>query len=589
MNPESVARNKSISQGLALSEGQQRRFNAGNETMRQCSTDSSASVAHCSLPALRALPAFSKRVFRLGCALLIACIACIACIGLSPAHAANWYVNDAVYNASDSFTYAVGNNTNAGSAAAPFRDIPKAVSAAAAGDTIYIDAGLYDSYVRISATETAGVNIAVDSLTLIGKDSNATVIDPPGANSVVGLYGIYADTQTGLRIKSLGVTGAYDGIHLVNVDMSTITGDSVSRCGHYGVYLLNGSDTNTVSGNVSISNVYGFELESNSNGNTVNNNTANSNVQAGIYLYSGSNSNTVTGNITNSNATIGINMNVNANNNTVSNNILCLATSRRWNDDRQDEGNPAKPMDGRERDGIRNNSTPGTMATIYASGGAVDVFKNVEAFMTVNGSGLVSARKSRFSEMRKSAPTHSAYAPIRASAGLRPQLRYAAMRAEGTASSSSITHPMLFQKRWHSFNNTAGMLRPTSATTNRGRNTLARPAATAAAAFLSSSSQSALRSAPKAYTYSLLSRTRRKPFLKNFVSGFLDSGQDLAPGHAFEWRTVFFNVRPCPVQGGESSRQINPAILFFRHFQSCCLTHTDTVLNPPGQVKAAAA
>jgi len=232
---------------------------------------------------------------------------------------------------------------------------------------------------------------------------------------------------------------------------------------------------------------------------------------------------------------------------------------------------------------------PGSGDTIYVFGGSVDVFKNAEAFMTVNGRGLVSARKSRFSEMRKSAPTHSAYAPIRASAGLRPQLRYAAMRAEGTASSSSITHPILFQKRWHSFNNTAGMLRPTSATTNRGRNTLARPAAAAAAAFLSSSSQSALRSAPKAYTYSLLSRTRRKPFLKNFVSGFLDSGQDLAPGHAFEWRTVFFNVRPCPVQGGESSRQINPAILFFRHFQSCCLTHTDTVLNPPGQVKAAAA
>ena len=203
-----------------------------------------------------------------------------------------WFVND-TSTAGDSYTTAVGADTNTGdSKTAPFRTIVKALQSAHAGDTILVDAGLY--------AET--VVIDTDNIGLIGKDSNATVINPPGAGSTPGLYGVYADLQKGLFIKNIGVTGAYDGIHFDNVDLSVITGDSASANGNYGVYLVNGSDTNTVSGNTANSNLQnGIHLYSSSN-NTVSNNMTNSNVNYGILVESNSNYNTLINNTVNSNA-----------------------------------------------------------------------------------------------------------------------------------------------------------------------------------------------------------------------------------------------------------------------------------------------
>ncbi|MBI4179975.1 right-handed parallel beta-helix repeat-containing protein, partial [bacterium] len=259
----------------------------------------------------------------------------------APALAANvsgvWYVNDAG-TAGDSFTSATGNDvTGNGTAQNPYRTITKAVSQVKAGDTIYVDAGLYSETVVIDT----------DYVSLIGKDSVATVIDPPGAKTTVGLYGIYADTQTGLTIKNLGVTGAYDGIHFYNVDNSTIESDSVSSNGHYGIYVRVNSDTNTIKNNTASSNTnssiyldtssnntvtnntvtsntpssnaYGIRLSSSSN-NTVTSNTASSNLSAGIYLSSNSNNNTVTSNTASLNSTFGIALYSNSNNNTVTSN-----------------------------------------------------------------------------------------------------------------------------------------------------------------------------------------------------------------------------------------------------------------------------
>ncbi|MBI4179264.1 right-handed parallel beta-helix repeat-containing protein [bacterium] len=252
----------------------------------------------------------------------------------------NWYVNDAS-TTGDGLTSAVGADTNTGESSAPFRTIIKAMVEVASGETINIDAGLYDSYTIVNGSETAGVNIDKDSIALVGKDSGATVIDPPGPKTVSGLYGIYADTQVGLTIKNIGVTGAYDGVHFYNVDNSTVESDSASSCGNYGIYLRVNSDTNTVKNNTASSNTsLGIFLNSSSN-NTVSNNTANSNSNYGInltsssnntvsnntvssssngiYLNSSSNSNTVSNNTANSN-TFGIYLYTNSSNNTVSNN-----------------------------------------------------------------------------------------------------------------------------------------------------------------------------------------------------------------------------------------------------------------------------
>ncbi|MBI4178899.1 right-handed parallel beta-helix repeat-containing protein, partial [bacterium] len=245
-----------------------------------------------------------------------------------------WYVNDAS-TIGDSFTTAAGSDnplTNNGSASLPYLTITYALSQAKSGDTIFIDAGLYSETVVIDT----------DYIALIGKDSNATVIDPPGSSATSGLNGIYATARTGILIKNLGVTGAYTGIHFNNVDLSTLTGDSLSACGNSGIILNNGSDTNTVTGNTIVSNsargitlnassnntissntvnsngTYGIIPEFSSNGNTISNNTVNSNAY-GIYVYSSSSNNTISGNTANSN-TRGIDLDVSTINNTLTNN-----------------------------------------------------------------------------------------------------------------------------------------------------------------------------------------------------------------------------------------------------------------------------
>jgi len=63
--------------------------------------------------------------------------------------AANWYVNDAS-TAGDVYTTAVGNDANAGTAAAPFLTITYAISQAASGDVIFVDAGTYPEEVNVN-------------------------------------------------------------------------------------------------------------------------------------------------------------------------------------------------------------------------------------------------------------------------------------------------------------------------------------------------------------------------------------------------------------------------------------------------------
>lgn len=52
-----------------------------------------------------------------------------------------WYVNDNTTNG-DEFTTSIGALGNPGTASAPFATIAAAISAAVAGDTVYVDAGM---------------------------------------------------------------------------------------------------------------------------------------------------------------------------------------------------------------------------------------------------------------------------------------------------------------------------------------------------------------------------------------------------------------------------------------------------------------
>ena len=205
-----------------------------------------------------------------------------------------WYVNDTYVSSTDSFTYVGGSDTSygLGSPENPLRSAAKALIFAKSGDTIYIDAGLYaDTYVLVSSTETAAFKIDTDNLTIIGKDSNATVIDPPGDNSTPGLYGIYADTQANLTVKNIGVTGAYYGIYFQNVDGSALTAESAGANGYAGIHLAGGSDTNTISACRADLNQHGIVLSASSNIGVIQNTLSNIGYQ--IYVSGGSTSDTI--------------------------------------------------------------------------------------------------------------------------------------------------------------------------------------------------------------------------------------------------------------------------------------------------------
>lgn len=62
-----------------------------------------------------------------------------------------WFVNDGATNG-DVYTFAVGDDANAGTANAPFLTINQALSIAAAGDSVFVDAGIYVEMVDIIRT-----------------------------------------------------------------------------------------------------------------------------------------------------------------------------------------------------------------------------------------------------------------------------------------------------------------------------------------------------------------------------------------------------------------------------------------------------
>ncbi|HPQ20128.1 MAG TPA: NosD domain-containing protein, partial [bacterium] len=184
----------------------------------------------------------------------------------SRSNAVNAVVQDyPSYNGPNWYVSTTGSDTYEGSETYPFRTITKAISRAAAGDTIYIAAGIYSETVVIDK----------DGISLIGVDSATTIIDPPGDSGITTLYGIYADTQTNLFISNLQIIDCYKGIYFKNVDSSVIENVWVDLCRgvSYGVGILleNFSDSNIIRNCFVEKNFYGFHIIS-SNTNTLTNN-----------------------------------------------------------------------------------------------------------------------------------------------------------------------------------------------------------------------------------------------------------------------------------------------------------------------------
>jgi len=227
-------------------------------------------------------------------------------------------------------------------------------------------------------------------------------------------------------------------------------------------------------------------------------------------------------------------------------------------------------------------------AAIYAFGCDVDIFKNVAAFMTPNGKGFESARKSRFSLTRHWTLACSQYAAITESPDLNPLSRYDLIRPSGMISSSSMAHPISRQNVWQSLRPAARKFRPTSSTTIRGR--CNRKLGLLTVRRRMACSQSVAGSSPKAKMYTLLSKQISKSLPHQFFPGLFDPRHDFVSRHALELRAVPAFKRNGCVERRNCSRGIRlSAISAIDSIPLRFRSHVDTVLNPSGQVKAAAA
>ena len=144
-------------------------------------------------------------------------------------------------------------------------------------------------------------------------------------------------------------------------------------------------------------------------------------------------------------------------------------------------------------------------------------FRQFSAVRTLKGKSDWRDKKCRFSVTKASAPVYSAYAAIKASAGLSPLYSYSPTNSYGTTKSSSIKVNLLM-RRINSLNASGVRLLRTSITTKRGilMNTTSDSLAITSMSF----SQVLSLSAPRAKRYSLLSRMSSKFLLPKFFSGF---------------------------------------------------------------------
>ncbi len=144
-------------------------------------------------------------------------------------------------------------------------------------------------------------------------------------------------------------------------------------------------------------------------------------------------------------------------------------------------------------------------------------FRHLSAVKTLKGKLGLRLRKCRFSVTSTSAPTHSAYAAIKASAVLSPLRSYLKAISKGTKKSSSIEAASLM-KIMNSQRDTGSKLRFTSSNIVRGIWMVY-------ACFDSNSFSSNLKdesafAGPKANIYSLESTTSRKFFFPDFFPCF---------------------------------------------------------------------
>ena len=134
-------------------------------------------------------------------------------------------------------------------------DVPQTLD----GHTISVDAGTYQEHVAVSK-----------SLTLVGENSDTTIIDGGGSDDVV-LVAANKSAIRGFTLRGSGCGCAgYGGISIQNSNNNSITGNTIRDNG-YGINLQDSSDC-VISGNILTNNTFGgIQLESSHRNNVTNN------------------------------------------------------------------------------------------------------------------------------------------------------------------------------------------------------------------------------------------------------------------------------------------------------------------------------
>jgi hypothetical protein len=170
----------------------------------------------------------------------------VSLLFFSKAFSANWYVNDNS-TTGDVYCTAVGNNSNNGnSPATPKLTLLAAYTAAAAGDTIFIDTGTYSGAGNINLT------VAKANLTFTGAGSLKTVFDNNLASANSNLW--LTINANNININGISATefNAISAGKVVTVNGQTVTFNDV-------IFFNNGNQGNgaiyiTSNSNVTYSN-----------------------------------------------------------------------------------------------------------------------------------------------------------------------------------------------------------------------------------------------------------------------------------------------------------------------------------------------
>ncbi len=148
-----------------------------------------------------------------------------------------WYINDATYDGSDSYTSAVGNDGNNGlTPATPKLTLGAVLPLLTRNDTVYIDAGTFNP------TETAIIETYVY---ITGVDSYLTIIDF-GDSTQASCRSFLVRNDSWATLTRFAVQNAWAGIRLVNSDTCLVESVAVSYCRDAGIELNGGSDSNRI-------------------------------------------------------------------------------------------------------------------------------------------------------------------------------------------------------------------------------------------------------------------------------------------------------------------------------------------------------